>query len=153
MKSDKRSWFALVVFCATTALVAALGMAILFASATVAFAVGQSVKASGHRETQAAEAENLPEAPPTREFSGVVTDSVCEARHRMNSGRSPAECAQACVRKGASYVLVDGDRTYVLAGDQSQLHKVAGQRVRVEGSLEGSTIQVHSIGAMPIPGP
>jgi hypothetical protein len=34
-----RSWFALVAFCATTGLVAALGTAILIASASVAFAL------------------------------------------------------------------------------------------------------------------
>jgi hypothetical protein len=39
---QNRSWFALVSFCAATALVAALGLAILIASATVAFALAQS---------------------------------------------------------------------------------------------------------------
>ena len=39
MEQQDRSWFALVAFCATAGMVAAFGMAILLASASVAFAI------------------------------------------------------------------------------------------------------------------
>ena len=149
MNSRKRSWVALVAFCATSALITALGFAILFASATVAFAVGQSAKASRQSANSADQAGNVNALETGRHFAGLVTDSMCGARHTRNSGRSPAECAQACVRKGANYVLVDGDKTYLLAGNQADLQKVAGQRVNLEGSLDQNTIQVSSIQSEP----
>jgi len=138
--SRKRSWLALITFCTATALVAALGLAVLFASATVAFAVAQTVNAS-HRVDSGQQTNGG--------FSGLVTDSTCGARHETESASSPAECVQACVRKGASYVLVDGDKIYQLAGNPADFQKVAGQRVKVEGSLHESTIQVSSIESEP----
>ena len=116
-------------------MVAALGLAILIASATVAFAIGQSVR-SGHA-AQAAEGDQ-------KSFSGVVTDSRCGARHQ-DSTKSPAECSQMCVRNGSSYVLVDGDKTYVLAGNVNEVSKLAGQRVLVSGTLDGDTLRIGSV--------
>lgn len=151
MKND-RSWFALVTFCAATAVVVALGMAILFASVTVAFAVARTVSpvvvdqrnndvavnGSAAKEESSAVAEN---------FSGLVTDDHCGARHDMGSDMSPAQCAKACVHNGGKYLLVDGDKTYALEGNAEELGRVAGLRVTIVGSLEGNTIQVSSITA------
>jgi hypothetical protein len=114
--------------------VAAFGFAILFASATVAYALAQSAR-SGN-STQVSDEQKT--------FSGVVTDSRCGARHQ-DSTKSPAECTQMCVRNGAQYVLVDGDKTYALNGDTAQIAKLAGQRVSVAGSLVGDTLRVGSI--------
>ena len=57
---------------------------------------------------------------------------------------NPAECARLCVREGASYVLVDGERRYKLRGNQESLSKFAGERVKISGTREGSSIQVTS---------
>ncbi|HYA25832.1 MAG TPA: hypothetical protein VEF05_16835 [Terriglobales bacterium] len=147
MKSSHSS-SALVSFCAATAVVAALGMAIFFASVTVAFAVARTV--SPVVDNQRPEAvngsaakEELPAAGET--FSGLVTDDRCGARHDMGSDKSPAECAKACVHNGAKYALVDGDKIYTLEGNSEELATAAGLRVRVVGSLNGDTIQVSSI--------
>jgi len=129
-----RSWWALVAFCTTTALVAAFGFAILFASASVAFALAQSAR-SGN-STQVSNEQNT--------FSGVVTDSHCGARHQ-DSTKSPGECARMCVRNGSQYTLVDGDKTYALSGDTAQIARLAGQRVSVAGSLVGDALRVNSI--------
>ncbi|HEV2715279.1 MAG TPA: hypothetical protein VGU64_08440 [Terriglobales bacterium] len=139
MPRQNHSWLALITFCATTALVAALGLAILIASATVAYAIAQSLKLpSSHT--------NQPAAPLAEQsFSGVVTDSHCGARHAKNSGKSPAECARACVRNGLQYTLVDGDKVYVLQGQGADLDRLAGQRTTIGGTLSGNTIQVNSI--------
>lgn len=135
---DKRnfSWLALITFCSAAAVVAALALAAVFAGATLAFAVGQSAESS-HRSRANAEART-PKA-----FSGVITDSDCGARHTM-SDKSSAECSRACVRKGARYVLVNGDRVYALNGNEAELEKLAGQRVTAEGSVTGDTITVSS---------
>lgn len=139
MTKQNRSWLALVTFCATTALATALGLAILFASATLAFAVAQSLKSSASKPTSKADVAS------GKPFAGVITDSICGARHASDSGKSPAECARVCVRKGANYTLVDGNKIYTLDGSAADLDKLAGQRVSVAGTLGGNTITVSSV--------
>jgi hypothetical protein len=145
------SCFALVTFCATTALVLALAMAIVFASATVAFAVAHTVSRLGNDGAKASPAAvdepSDQDAPPASDtnFTGLVTDDHCGARHDMGSDKSPAECANACVHNGAKYVLVDGEKTYTLQGNIQEFATVSGRRVTLSGSLEGDTIQVRSI--------
>lgn len=131
MVRQNRSWFALVTFCATTALIAALGFAILIASATVAFALAQSFNVRRNSEV-ASQAT----------FNGVITDARCGARHVSDSNKSPAECSRICARKGEAYLLVDGDKRYTLGGNPQVIDKWAGQRVKVFGRLDGETIQV-----------
>jgi hypothetical protein len=78
-------------------------------------------------------------------FSGLLTDDHCGARHDMGSNKSPAECARACVRNGAKYALVAGDKSYTLKGNAEDFSRQSGQRVTLLGSLEGKIIQVSSI--------
>jgi hypothetical protein len=78
-------------------------------------------------------------------FSGLITDSRCGARHRMNSDKTPAECARSCVRNHEHYVLVNGETAYALDGDADQLEKLAGERVSVVGMLAGGTIKVKTL--------
>jgi hypothetical protein len=135
--SNRCSWFALIRFCATPALALALGCAILFTSAVVVFAVGgvgEPVEVAT-RQTH---------KPGERMFAGLVTDDHCGARHDMDSGMSPTECTKMCVRNGSSYVLVEGDKRYALAGSESELDRLAGQRAIIAGTLTGNTIQVDS---------
>ena len=80
-----------------------------------------------------------------RMFVGVITDSRCGARHRMNSGKTSAECARACARDGSIYVLVDGEVVRALEGDPYLLGRLAGERVEIVGLLEGNTIKVESV--------
>jgi hypothetical protein len=142
------SWFALITFCAGAAVVVSLG--IFFASATVASAVAHTVSPPVNDAPDAnSEAANEPrqEAPAAsvESFTGLVTDDHCRARHDMGSDKSPSECAKVCVRNGAAYVLVDGDKAYNLEGNTEEIGRVSGRRVTLFGSLEGSTIQVSSI--------
>jgi len=75
----------------------------------------------------------------------MITDSKCAAKHAKNSRKGPAECTRACVRAGAKYTLVDGDKVYTLEGKEDQLDRVAGERATVEGTLDGNTIKVASV--------
>lgn len=111
--------------------------------------------------TQPADAEVLPGAvtsqtaaqvtqsapAPSQTFEGMVTCSKCGAKHSAAIGRSAADCTRGCVRTGASFALIDGEKTYILDGDLTMIKKVAGERVRVAGSLAGNTIQVASVTA------
>jgi hypothetical protein len=130
---QNRSWFALVTFCGTTALIAALGLAILIASATVAFALAQSFNVHRNGEVEA-----------NSTFDGMITDARCGARHAKDSNKSPAECSRMCARRGEPYELVDGEKRYTLHGNSQMIDRLAGQRVKVFGQLDGQTIQVTS---------
>jgi len=85
------------------------------------------------------------EAPQSGPFLGVVSDSICGARHVKHPELDSPRCARECVRTGAKYILIDGDSSYNLQGNFAQLAQFAGQRAKVNGSLQGSTIRVSSI--------
>jgi hypothetical protein len=113
-------------------LASALALAILFAGATVAFAVAQPETAN---------------AATGGTFSGMVTDEKCGAKHDRYPGKNASECAKMCALDGAKYVLVDGDKIYTLAGKDLALDKLAGQRATVTGTLTGTVIKVSSVSA------
>jgi hypothetical protein len=147
----QRSSFALLSFCMTTVLVVALAMALLFASVTLAFALARTLSpaigndAKADAAAPAAEVAQTSTAGSAQTFAGLITDDHCGARHDMGSDKSPSECANACVHNGAKYALVDGDKSYALAGDVAELARASGRRVTLNGSLEGDTIQVTSL--------
>jgi hypothetical protein len=51
------------------------------------------------------------------------------------------------VHGGAGFALVDDEATYLLDGDLNALKKLAGQRARVVGALNGNTIRISSVAA------
>ena len=147
----------------------ALGSAVLLAGASLAFAVAQPAPGADANAVPMASAAQIigqPAAAQTavdaraqitsqpiddsgtgsgQTFAGMISDSRCGARHRMNSGKTSAECARSCVRHGAHYVLVDGEKVYALEGYPDQLEKLAGERANVVGMLEGNTIKVTAV--------
>ncbi|MEZ5292015.1 MAG: DUF5818 domain-containing protein [Vicinamibacterales bacterium] len=96
----------------------------------------------------------LSAAPPTaaqepQTFTGVVTDEICGVGGHagMQMGPTDGDCARACAEEhGAPFVLVDGEHVYQLS-NQALPRPLAGQRVRVVGTLDRATdtIQVQSI--------
>jgi hypothetical protein len=137
----KRSWISLVGFCLGSVLLASLALATIVAGASVALAShrAEGIAEEGREVTPATPA---PGAGTT--FSGIVTDSHCGARHMRSSHQNAAECARACFRRGASFVLVDGDRRYTLVGSEATLSKLAGARVNIIGTRQGEAILVNS---------
>jgi hypothetical protein len=77
-------------------------------------------------------------------FVGMLSDSTCGPRHKMMD-KSAEECARACQRAGAKYVLVAGDKVYGLSGPSNDLAYLAGQKVKVTGSAQGSVISVTAV--------
>jgi len=138
--NPNRSWISLILTCVLTAIGAAIAFAIIVAAG--AAADRQSPDASSDQAQLTS--PSAPQAEVGGIYQGVVTDSRCGARHMRNSRLNPTECARFCVRQGASYVLVDGNRRYKLVGSQEALEKFAGQRIRVSGTRQGETIQVSS---------
>jgi len=129
--TQNRSWLGLIALCACIALALALGLAIFGATVELAFARARM------SPDDAAQAGAQP-------YIGVVTDSICGAKHETDSNRTSAECTQLCVKKGGKYVLVNGDKVLTLTGDSSKLSQMAGLRVKVWGILSGDTLQVKS---------
>jgi hypothetical protein len=78
-------------------------------------------------------------------YEGMITDTRCEAKHEPAIARSASDCVRACVHSGEKFVLVDGNKSYVLDGDLLLLKRLAGQRARVVGTLSGNTITVSSV--------
>jgi hypothetical protein len=139
-----------------TALGAALAFGFIIAGGAIALASHEDSALQNSRASQKSLSASHPPLLPSPvaaavNLTGMITDSYCGARHRRGSQQSSAECARACVRKGASYVLVDGDRRYQLTGQGEALDKLAGQRANVTGTLEGTTIAVTSAAPISLP--
>lgn len=126
----KRVWLDIVVIGVTASLAFALILVIL----------GAAAGAAGQEDTSPASQASS----NTQVFDGVVTCSKCGAKHSARMGQSPARCTRVCVRSGAKFALVNGNSTYVLDGDLMLLKHFAGERVKVTGTLDGTTIHVVS---------
>jgi hypothetical protein len=76
-------------------------------------------------------------------WTGTISDSMCGASH----GTTPAKaCTTGCIKKGAKYVVVVGDKVYSIANqDAPGLAKYAGDSVKVSGTMSGDTITVTKI--------
>ena len=79
-------------------------------------------------------------------LTGNVSDAMCGKTHMMQ-GASAAKCTRECVKAGAEYALVVGDKVYTLKGDKTAIDKFAGENAVVKGKLSGSTVTVESIKA------
>jgi hypothetical protein len=84
---------------------------------------------------------------PGQTYEGIITDAHCDAKHSAKVGMGAAECTRVCIHSGEHFALVDGDKTYTLEGNDAALKRMAGQRVKVLGTLSGQTISVASVGA------
>ena len=78
------------------------------------------------------------------ELRGTITDSMC-GKHHMMKNASAAECTRVCVKSGAEFALVSGDKVYTLKGDKAQFDKLAGANVIVKGDVNGSIVTVKEI--------
>jgi hypothetical protein len=138
MEKQNRSLFRLLTYSFSAALLTGLAFALGVAGATLAFAGSPSFDLS---------APQLSSVSADQVFSGMITDLRCGARHSQASARGPAECIRSCVRQGAKYMLVDGEANYILAGSPAVLDSLAGQRVRIQGTLDGAVLSVTSAAA------
>lgn len=127
-----RIWIEIVMFGSGIA----CGLALLFAIivATAGAAVGQT-KASALNSA----------STESRAYEGMVTCSRCGAKHSAKLGQAATTCVRVCVHGGAQFALVNADSAYVLDGGLDELKRIAGQRAKVVGNLEGNTIKVQSV--------
>jgi hypothetical protein len=80
-------------------------------------------------------------------FTGRVSDTMCGAKH--HEGVPPADCVRACVKHGAKYALIVGDKVYTLdTSNQTALDKLntlAWDEAKVTGTANGDNISVKSV--------
>ena len=79
-------------------------------------------------------------------LTGTVSDAMCGAKHTMMKNASDKDCTLACVKMGAKYALVVGDKVYELDGKEADLQKLAGAKAKVTGTVDGAKIHVTSVG-------
>jgi hypothetical protein len=88
-------------------------------------------------------------AAGTQTLTGKVSDAMCGAKH--SEGVDPATCVRACVKKGAKYALVVGDKVYTLdtssQAELDTLNQLAWEQAKVTGTVNGDTIAVKSVSA------
>ena len=79
-------------------------------------------------------------------FTGVITDTMCGAKHGMLKGQPDDQCIKTCVKGPYGYALFDGKNVLKLS-DQKNSAKFAAQRVKVTGvyNVSTKTIKVDSI--------
>ena len=149
----KRFWIEIVALGSAIACALALLMATLGAGAAAlkGRASGQATDSSSPSSSLPASSSSLvPSSPVIRQQTreGMVTCSRCGAKHSADIGRTAADCTRQCVaHAGASFALVNGDKTYQLDGDIELLKRAAGQRARIQGVVRGNTIKVSSVAA------
>ena len=79
-------------------------------------------------------------------WTGVITDDHCGAKATHS-----ADCVNKCVKDhGAKYALVnDADKKVYILDPQTDAAAHANEMVKVSGTVDGSTIKVTKIEAMP----
>lgn len=122
-------WFQTVGLSVSVAVLFAAIIALLSATAVLAFSQKDS-----------------PDPQSAQTLTGVLTDSRCAGRHPSESRMTSSQCTLFCIKQGASWALVDGDTVYVVKGDSPAFDRLAGQRVKLTGSVDGNSIKVQSIG-------
>ncbi len=83
-------------------------------------------------------------APET--ITGVITDTMCGAKHSMAKNQPDDECTRLCVKGAREFALYDGKTTWKLS-DQKTPARFAAQTVKVTGAVDrkSMTIKVASI--------
>jgi hypothetical protein len=81
-------------------------------------------------------------------ISGTVGDSMCGLKHEAASA-SDVACIKKCVKGGASPVILSGDKVYKISADsQSKVMPLLGDKVQVNGKVDGDTIDIASVKEM-----
>lgn len=75
-------------------------------------------------------------------FTGYITDSACASKGR--AGADHKACAQKCAANGIDMVLVTDDKKVIKIQNQDAVKDMIGDKVTVDGKLDGDAIHVDS---------
>ncbi len=80
------------------------------------------------------------------DISGYISDAHCGAAHSAPSEANTKCIVDMCMKKGSDPVLVkDGKVMKFDAGSKDKAKDFAGQNVKIDGSINGDVVTVHSI--------
>lgn len=81
-------------------------------------------------------------------FTGLITDTMCGAKHVMAKDMTQEQCVRMCVKESSDYALYDGKDVWKLS-DQKKAAQFSANQVIVTGTANTSskTIKVVSIEA------
>jgi hypothetical protein len=115
-------------------------LAVLAAASAI---VGE--KAAQPQTMQSTITASISAQTPSQSYEGMVSDTHCGAKHSAAINLAASDCTRTCVHSGEHFALVDGDAVYTLQGDEDSLKKLAGERVKITGTLSGNQISVASV--------
>ena len=81
----------------------------------------------------------------SEELTGYISDSHCGAKHDTVSAAN-TKCINACLKGGSNPVLVSNGKVMNIdpeSRDKAVAH--AGQKVKIDGSMEGDMVKINSI--------
>lgn len=84
------------------------------------------------------------------EWTGKISDSMCGVKHAAgeHGGKTTTDrdCTEECVKGGAKYVFVAGDKVYKIANQGfAGLKTHAGHEVVLTGDMKDDTVTVTKI--------
>lgn len=80
-------------------------------------------------------------------MTGTITDASCGAKHESASAADTA-CVQRCLKRGSAAVFVTGGKVYqVTAETREKVLELAGQKVTINGKVDGDKLAVETIEA------
>ena len=79
------------------------------------------------------------------ELTGYISDSHCGAKHDTVSAAN-TKCINACLKGGSNPVLVsEGKVINIDAESRDKAVAHAGQKVKIDGTMNGDTVKIDSI--------
>ena len=78
------------------------------------------------------------------EMTGYISDSKCTVGHTDGSQKS-INCVKMCVKAGQKPVFITEDKKVLNLPDSSKVMQYLGEKVTVNGSVEGDTLTIKSI--------
>jgi hypothetical protein len=78
------------------------------------------------------------------EWTGVISDSKCGAKHKESS-KAAVACVTSCIKAGGKPVLVADGKVVAIANPDAVKSEFYGVKVSVSGEMKGEAIEIASI--------
>lgn len=78
------------------------------------------------------------------QMTGYISDSKCMTAH-MDGSQASINCVKKCVKAGQKPVFVTEDKKVLTITDTPKVMKYLGQKVTVNGTVEGDSLTVKSV--------
>ena len=83
-------------------------------------------------------------ADAPQSFTGVITDTMCGAKHEMMKGAPDDQCVNMCAKGSSDYALYDGKDIWKLS-DQKKAARFPARKVIVRGTANASTKTINVV--------